>query len=249
MPLTGTRDVTSLASGAPLMPSLDTGPWQLAGVEILQVLYEAGEDSITSLIPPALHPTIPATLYITIMRVPESPAGPFTLAEVRAGCRAGARPRGFLARAYCDSDAAITELRNRWGYPVVKGDVSLKRNYDRITASVAVGGRPVLECGMVNPEPIGGGDIQYIASMNLARLARDGSEAVRLIQVDPEYTFHRADRGRPSLSVLEADDWGLPGARPVYPISASIAVCDVVLPEIRYIADPAKPPLQAIEKV
>jgi hypothetical protein len=249
MPLTGTRDVTSLAAGAPLLPSLGTGPWQLAGAEILQVLYEAGEASITSLIPPALHPTIPATLYITIMRVPESSVGPFTLAEVRAGCRAGARPRGFLARAYCDSETAIAELRNRWGYPVAKGGVSLNRSYDRTVASVSVSGRPVLECGLVDPEPIGGGDIQYIASMNLARVVRDGSEVVRLIQVDPEYTFHKADRGKPRLSVFDGNAWGLPGAQAVYPVSASFAVCDVVLPEIRYIADPSKPPLQAIEKV
>jgi hypothetical protein len=249
MPLTGTRDLTSTAANVPLMASLATEPWQLNDAQLLHVLYEANDAAITSLIPPALHPTIPPTLYITVVRVPDSSVGAFTLAEVRAGCRAGARPRAFLARAYCDSDRAIAELRARWGYPVQMGDVSLRRYYDRVVASVATDGRPVLACGLVNPEPISGGDIQYIASMNLARVVRDGQEVLRLIQVDPEYTFHKADRGRPLLTAFDGDAWGLPGAVPVYPVSTSFAVCDIVMPEIRYIADPAKPPLQAIEKV
>jgi hypothetical protein len=249
MPLTGTRDITPLLASAPLMPGFDTEPWPLHGVTILQLMYEIRQESMVDLLPPALHPTIPPTLVFNVTSVPESEIGPFTFAEVRVGCRAAARPRGFVARVYCDSDAAIAALGNRWGYPVQRAEVTLKRGYDRVTTSVRHNGKLILEGALINPEPISGGDVQYLANMNLARVVRDGAEVVRLVQVDPDYTFHKADRGKPQLTAFDADAWGLPGADPWFPISASVTTCDMTLPHIRYVVDPAKPPLQAIEVV
>ena len=117
MPLTGTRDLSNLVAGSPLVTNLESERWEFPGAQILQLMYEIDDAQMTSLIPPALHPTIPPTLVFTVTRVPESPAGPFLLAEVRVGSRSGARPRGFLARAYCDSATATKELRERWGLP------------------------------------------------------------------------------------------------------------------------------------
>jgi hypothetical protein len=249
MPLTGTRDLTGLASAAPLVTDLGTEPWELPRAEVLQVLYEIDDRAMLTIIPPALHPTIPPTAFFTVTRVPASPAGPFILAEVRIGCRAAARPRGFLVRAYCDSDVAAAELRARWGYNVSRADVRLDRQYFRIVGSVAENGVKLLECTLKDPEPISGKDVQYIASMNLARLARDGQELTRLIQVDPDFVFHTADRGSPMLGEFVASAWGLDGVVPVYPVSASYAVCDITLPRLRYLVDPTKPPLQAVETI
>jgi hypothetical protein len=213
------------------MPSLDVDHWDLPKAQILTVMYEMDDDAMTSLIPPALHPTIPPTLVFTVTRVPESPVGPFLLAETRVGCRSGARPRGFLVRGYCDSEAAVRALGERYGYPLQKAVVTLDKRYDRIRAMVS------------------GNDLQYLSNLNLARVPRDGGEALRLVQVDPDYVFHSADRGKPQLTAFDAAAWELAGARPYYPVSASYAVADISMPALRYLVDPDKPPMASVERV
>ena len=49
-----------------------------------------------------------------------------------------------------------------------------------------------------------GHDVQYPPGMHLARLERDGVWVPRIVQVDSEYEFRRADRGRPSLTTFDA---------------------------------------------
>lgn len=249
MPLTGTRDISSLASRLPVVDRLDTEPWELKACTHLQLMFEIDDGAMTSLLPPALHPTIPPTVLFNVLDVPESSVGPFTLAEVRIGCRSGARPRGLLVAAVCNSETAISELARRWGYPVRAGDVELSRYYDRITAEASIDGEPILSGELIDPEAISGSDIQYLANLNLARIERNGEQLTRLIQVDPDYVFHRADRGRPQLEWFDPDAWDLPDCEPVYPVSASCSVVDVTLPRIRYLVDPAKPPLQSVEKL
>jgi hypothetical protein len=248
MPLSGTRDLTPLLERAPRMPGLDAEPWALPGAEILQATFEIDDAAMTSLLPPALHPTIPPTVIVTLLHTPESPAGPFSLAHVRAGCRAGVRPRGFLLSAYCDSGPAAAALAAGWGFGCRTGEVRLRRYHDRITGSVTVDGDQILEASLLNPEPISGSDVQYVASMNLARLEAEGGAPV-LVQVDPEYTFHRAERGRPRLSIFVPEAWDAEGLRPVYPIVASFAKVDTGLPRIRYVLDPERPAVQGTRAV
>jgi len=249
MPLTGTRDLTTIAATAPLVAGGADEPWQLPGAQILQLMYEIDDSAMTSLLPNALHPTIPPTLVFTVTRFPDSPAGPFVLAEVRVGCRSGARPRGFLARGYCDSVEAAKQLGARWGYPLEVADVTLEKRYDKVQAGVRRGAATLLDMQLSNPEPVSGNDVQYLASLNLARMNRDGAEAARLVQVDPEYTFRSADRGKPMLSAFEPAAWLLDGARTVWPVSASYCTADVAMPVIRYLVDPVKAPLVSVERV
>lgn len=250
MPLVGSRDISQLASASPVMPGLDTEPLELPGAQLLQLLYEIDDAGMTNLIPPALHPTIPPTVLITVTNVPESPWGPFSLAEVRVGCRSGARPRALLYRAVCNSPEAAEALRARWGYPLVIGDVSLERGYDRVrgTATTTDDGI-VLDVTLRNPDPIGGGDLQYISSLHLARVRRGEEEVVRLIQVDPEYAVSKADRGRPELATCRVGSFGLEEAEISYPVSASAATANITLPALRYLVDPQKPPLQSVERI
>lgn len=249
MPLTGTRDLSNLLAAAPKMASLDTDTWSLPGTSQLQVMYEIDESGMVSLLPPSLHPTIPPTVVFNVTHVPESSVGPFTLAEARVGCRSALRPRAFCARAYIDSEKAASELASRWGYPLAIADVQLRRHYDRVWGTVEIGGRVVLDVSLMNPEPISGGDIQYLPNMNTARVVRDGKEVGRLIQVDPEYTFHKADRGKPRLDTFDPAAFLLDGCRPVWPVSASHAIADMTFPHLRYVIDPEKSPLAAVEKV
>ena len=252
MPLVGTRDLSSLAAVSPLVPRLlaaEEAQWTFAGAQIFQVMYEIDAVAMTSLIPAALHPTIPPTLVFTVTRVPDGPVGPFVLAEARVGCRSGARPRGFLARGYCDSDEAVRVLGERWGYPLRKAKVTLAKRYDRIEASVETSAGMVLDMTLLNPEPVSGNDLQYLAGLNLARVSRDGVELQRLVQVDPDFLFKSADRGKPHLDAFDATAWELGGARTTHPVSASYAVADIAMPVVRYLVDPAQSPLKAVELV
>jgi len=249
MPLTGTLDVRPGEADLPLVVPSGEEPWQLERVAQLQLLYEIDDAAMLSLIPPALHPTIPPTVFVNVLKVPDSPVGPFTMAQVRIGCRSAARPRAFLRRAYCDSQAAVEVLRERWGYPAAPGAVRLEKRHYEVVAEVDVAGTRILEGRMLSPEAISGGDVQYISNVNLARIERDGATLTRLIQVDPDFVFHSAERGQPVVDRLDPDAWQLPGAKPVFPVSASYAVADIQMPHLRYLVDPQKRPMEAVERI
>lgn len=248
MPLVGTRGLAAFDNG-PLVSNMQTERLELPGCGILQVMYEIDADAVTSLLPPALHPTVPPTIIFTFTKVPESLAGPFVLAEAKIGARSGARPRGLSLGAFCNTADGVDFLSTRWGYPVSQAEVVLTKRYDRVVATVETGGRKVLDTTLLNPEPIAGNDILYLAILNAARIHRDGATVSRLIQVDPDYVFRSADRGKPELGSFDAEAFHLPGARPVYPVSASYAVADIQMPEVRYLVDPAKTPLTAVERM
>ena len=249
MPLSGTRQVSELLDQTAIMEGFDTEALTLSGVSVLQVLYEIRQTAMVNLIPPALHPTIPPTIAFVVTQVPDSPFGSFTFAEARVGCRAGARPRGFVGRCFVSTQAAADALGSRWGYPVHVADVRLRRGYDRITGSVALDGAPLLSASLINPEAISGGDIQYLPAVNLARVRRNGSVEPRIVQVDPEFRMDKADRGKAHLEAFSAAAWLLEGAEPWWPVSASCALADMELPVIRYVLDPEKPAIQGVEKV
>jgi hypothetical protein len=239
MPLSGTLDVAPLLDAAPRMDGFATEPWELPGCELLHLKLEIDERNMTASLPPALHPTIPPVVIATVASYPESPVGAFTLAQVRIGCRASALPRGYLLRAYVDSANARDELARRWGFDAHLGDVRIRRYHDRIAGTVTVDGAEIMRATLVNPEPISGGDIQYVASMHLARTPDDDGKGV-LVQVDPEYRFHRAERGAPELSFDRAA-WRAEGVDPVWPVAATFSLVDTGFPKIRYVLDPTKP--------
>jgi len=102
---------------------------------------------------------------------------------------------------------------------------------------------------MLDRDMISGNDIQYIASMHLARNREDGQ--LVLVQVDPDFVFSRAERGRPLLRTLDSAAWGDTGGhlKVRNPISMSYAVADIALPRIRFICDPERPAFQGTTKV
>jgi hypothetical protein len=238
MPISGTLDVRPLLGDAPQMRSFGAEPWETAGVEILHLKFEIDDRDMAAPLPRALHPTIPPTVIFTVASYPESPVGPFMLAQVRVGARASGLPRGFLARAYADSAKACEALASHWGFACHQADVRLKRFHDRIIGTVSADGADILRVSLIDPEPISGGDIQYVANMNLARDA-DGNGA--LVQVDPNYVFHKAERGTPEIAAFDAKAWRADGVVPVWPIAATWAHCDTGFPKIRFVLDPDQP--------
>jgi len=248
MPVFGELAVEAVAARLPRLATLDTEAWALPGAEILQLGFEVGEGT-RALLPRAMHPAIPPYATWLVTRYPESPVGPFTLAQVRLMGRAGAHPRGFVLAAVATTPEAVRALGDGWGLPVALGSVTLRRHHDRVIAAVSRDGEPILEAALVGPEPISAGDVQYIHSVTLASVAEAGRVAPALIQVDAHYTLHRAERGRPSIIRFAAHAWNAGDLAPVHPIAASFTMVDTDLPQIRFLMDPEIPVVRGTRRI
>ena len=232
--LIGTASVAELAERAPVLASFHPEPVVLEHVEVLQVIYEIAAAHRAAALPPALHPTDPPIVTWLFFRCPSSPWGAFSIAQTRIECRSGLRLRGFLISAVVDNVAAAGALRDPWGYATQSGRVTLRRHYDTIDGSVVVHDTAALDVSVVDPGPLAAADLQYVANMNLAHMA----VGLRLVQVEPKYEVHRAERGRPRLGVFDGAAWGDPRVRPVHPVSASCTVATVTIPRIRFVCRP-----------
>lgn len=249
MPLFGTLDVKGRGADAPRALALATADWSLPGAEVLQLLYEIEDEGHLALLPPALHPTIPPTCHMVVIRAPESPAGPFLLAQVRVGCRAGVFQRGLVMRAFCDSKGAATALRDAFGLDARPAEIRLLRRHDEVAARVVEGGRTILACSLADPIAIGPDDVRYVDALNLCWVPRGGDSVLRLVQVDARQTVRTADRGRPAIAAFDAAAWAAPGLVPDYGVSATFCTADLVLPRVRFLVDPEKAALRGTEKV
>ena len=249
MPLYGTLDLTRSPAALPTLANLDTEAWILPKAEMLQLLIEVPRASTDGLLPKAMHPALPSYVIIAVTRYPESPVGPFNLAVLRLGSRAGAHPRGFLLGAVASSDAAATELRGRWGFPVESGEVKFLRRHDRVMGTVKKNDKTIFDGALVNPQPVAGSDVQYINWVTAANAPLDGQTQPILIQVDPKYTLYRADRGTPQVSTFDAAAWNAPGLQFADPIVATCCTVDTDLPRIRFVMDPLKPVFQGTRRI
>jgi hypothetical protein len=248
MPVFGELAVETIAARLPRVASLDAAAWTLPGAEILQLAFEVA-DGTRGLLPRAMHPAIPPYATWLVTRYPESPVGPFALAQLRLMGRAGAHPRGFVLAAVASTPEAARALADGWGLPAAPGTVTLRRYHDRVTAVVTRDGEPILDAALVDPEPISPGDVQYIHSVTLASVAEAGREAPALIQVDAHYTLHRAERGRPSIARFAAQAWNADGLAPRHPIAASFTTVDTDLPQIRFLMDPEIPVIRGTRRI
>lgn len=249
MPQFGQLDLATVAPRLPTLPDLDTEAWPLPGAETMQLLLETPRSASDALLPKAMHPAVPAYLAITVTRFPQSPVGPFTLATLRLGSRAGAHPRGLVLGAYASTPEAADALRQRWGIPAAAARVTLTRRHDRLMGVVVKDGVTVLDCALVNPEAIAGGDVQLINWVTMVNAPLDGVTAPMLIQVDPKYVFHKAERGRPEVRTFDAAAWNAGDLRVTDPIIGTAAVVDTDLPRIRFVMDPLKPVYQGTRRI
>ena len=219
MPLYGTLDLTTVANKLPTLANLDTEAWTLPKAEVLQLLIEVPRSSTDGLLPKAMHPALPSYVILALTKYSESPVGPFTLAMLRLGTRAGAHPRGLLLGAAASSEAAAKELRARWGFPIEAGEVKLLRCHDRVNWVTA------------------------------ANAPIDCQTRTMLIQVDPKYTFYKAERGKPQVSTFDAAAWNAPGLKLAEPIIGTCCTVDTDLPRIRFVMDPLKPVFQGTRRI
>jgi hypothetical protein len=234
--LVGTAPVDELLAHVATMPSLDTETVTLAGAEVLQAMFELRVAGREAALPAGLHPVNPPTFVVQILRCPDTPWGPCTIAQGRVGARSGLRPRGHVQTCVCDNDAAVEALRTGWGFPAQLGAVHLHRRFDGTDAEVDVDGATVLALHATDPEPLGNGDVAYSTGVTLAGTPR----GLRLVQVEYEVDATRAERLRLApLRAFDATALGVhPSVDPWYPVAASIALGSVTLLPIRYVCRP-----------
>jgi len=250
MPLFGQLNLQSVLARLPEMQDLETEPWELPGAEILQLSFEVGQERADASLPRAMHPSVPRYVTWVISHYPQTPVGPFHLAQLRLMGRAGVHPRGYVLQAYTDVPAATQALRQRWGFPAdTAEEVVLRTHYDRIFTTVVKDGQTILDVALSQSEIISGADIQYISSVHLAQVTGIDPPGPRLVQVDPRYTVHRAERGQPVLHALDETAWQCTGFAVVQTIVGSWTTVDMDLPRIRFVMDPELPVVQGTTRI
>ena len=237
MPQYGTLDVDALADRLPEAGPLADEAWTSEEIEVLNFCYEFDDARHLELIPPALHPSIPVYGNIMLRRHAESPVGPFGLAELRVIARAGVHQGGFTRGAFASTPEAVEFLRERYGWPVRQGVVRLERRHYAVLGRVEVDGRTVLDAALERAELISGGDVVYPVSIHLARV--DGEP--QLVQVEPRYTPERAERGRPRVSVFDAEAFGEARVKLTNPLPATWMQGALELGRVRWLMDPKRP--------
>jgi hypothetical protein len=239
--LTGTASISELAARAPTMLSLEPLPIELKSTEVLQAIFEMSYSSRECTLPPALHPTTPPLMIILAWRAPESPWGPFSMAQIRVSCRSGVRPRGFVVDCLVDSSDAADALSQHWGLPTRLGPVTLAHFYD----SVALDAGPALRLIGLDPDPLGSRDVQYTVTTTLAHTPR----GLRLVQLEPEYDLSRVERVRPRLESFDAGRWAPLSLSPRHAVTASVAVGTVTMPKLRFVSLPDVSAFEGTETV
>jgi hypothetical protein len=152
--------------------------------------------------------------------------------------------------AYTNQDQATAELRRRWGFPAeTASDIRVRVHYDRIFASVCQEGRTLLDCALSHYEVVAGTDINSISSVHLAQVTGIDNPGPRLVQGDPRYTIHKAERGRPELRCLHEDAWHCHDFRVVNPVIGTFTTVDTDLPQIRFVMDAEVPVVHGTTRV
>ena len=243
----GTLDIAGRAATAPRLKALGGEPWILKGAQILDCRMEIDAGPADALIPPSLRPGIPSYGALVVTRAPDSPVGPFVLAELRVGVRIGAVAGFFVVGAVCDSHPARQALAERWGYSVAAGEVRLDDLYHQVTARVQVGGRPALEIRLTERRLLPGTRMNTPSVVNLAQ-APDGRLILAAAPVQAAYA--QADGGPHVMPVFNGEAFGAGQAfRPMFHMGAAFGTADLTQGATAFIVDPLIPAEESIEAV
>jgi hypothetical protein len=230
----GSGDIKAWLKAAPAIATLTPEKWELKGVRTMEARCEVDDLPADALVPPSLRPAIPAYVSVVVSRVPDSPVGPFGLAELRIAARVGPRPTYFLLRGFCDNEAARKELASRWGYRLAAGEVKLKSEHYRAIGTVTVGDKTVLDFTLSHREPLPGTRFNQLATVNLCTL--DGKPLLAGVSI--ESNFSANDKGQQHITV-DNEAFGVGRAlRLLNPTAATVGVTDWTLGHIEFTVDP-----------
>jgi Acetoacetate decarboxylase (ADC) len=232
----GSGNVEAWLASAPAIATLKPEAWTLKGVRTMEARCEVDDDPADALVPPSLRPAMPAYVSVVVSRIPESPVGPFGLAELRVAARVGPRPTFFLLKSFCDNEAAREELASRWGYRASSGDVTLKEDHYRAIGTASVGGKTVLQFTLSHRAPLPGTRFNQLATVNLCKLAGQAILAGLAI----ESNFSANDKGQQHIT-LDNEALGVGNAlRLLNPTAATVGVTDWTMGAIEFTVDPAR---------
>jgi hypothetical protein len=229
--LIGTADPKAFEKDAPTIAAFGESPLEIPDCVFLQALCEIESEAMCSMLPPALHPTLPPVVGWSAFEAADSALGPFRLAQLRIECRSGLRPRGLLVGAVVDSEAAAQALADRFGFRCSVGEVAIVRAYDATRLSVARGGRRLVELVLREPVRLGETDTQFVSSLHPAHTPK----GFRLVQVDLEYEVKRAERGRLEIAGFDPAGWGEARIRPTLALPGVVGRADLAIRPIRFV--------------
>ncbi len=232
--LVGSAPVDELVANRATLDRFEQEALTLPNATVLQLLTELRVSGREQALPAGLHPTNPPGAVFQFWSCPDSPWGPFAMAQGRIVCRSGLRPRGFVQGCIVDNADAAAALRERWGWPTQVGEVTLRRGYDLARATASVDGRRLIAVTGSDPDPLGAGDVAYTTTIVLAETPR----GTRLVQIDADIVPVRAERLRPSIDDFVASGWMHQSVVPSAAVSASITTGDVALQPHRYASKP-----------
>ena len=116
-------------------------------------------------------------------------------------------------------------------------------------ATVKKAGKTILDCALADPQPVSGTDVQYINWVTAVNAPLDGTTQPMLIQVDPKYTFYKAERGKPLVNAFDPAAWNAPTIELSDAIVGTCCTVDTDLPRIRFVMDPLKPVFQGTRRI
>lgn len=201
--LTGALDTAVAGHHLARVEEATGEPLSFEGVEIVHATFELRMAETLQSLPPTVHPSIPGHLSVLVVRSSAGPLGPFSLAQIRVGCRAGMKRRAFCLAAVADSPLAARTMAGRLGFPCRLGGVAVQIRHHRTSVAVDVGGRPVLRLAVTRTRPLEGAAVSYPATLNLVT----ATNGPRLLQVDSDVELGPVERGVPHLTLLDLSPW------------------------------------------
>ena len=228
--IVGSANPETLIKDTPTVSTFSTEPLVFTDVICFQAILEMRSTARESVLPPSLHPTIPPALSIQVWDVRDGTYGPCRFAITRVSCRSGVRARGFTTGMVTNVANATTDLRDRFGFPAVTGDIDVLRGFDRFDAKVSTNGTQILSVSGVDPDPMGNNDVQYTGMLNLAHV----SAGLRLLQVETQHTATQVERLSSTLHAFDPAAWGNPLLSPYRMVAATVAHENINIPPLRF---------------
>lgn len=232
--LTGTGTIEPFEAFAPVVDLVIGEDVVLEDAEISFCLTELPVDDVLTVLPPALHPSIPGMAGFMHYSVPDGPWGKFDMVLVGLLSRSGIKSRLMVTAAFTDSDEALEALSKTWGFALRKAAIRLAVNYDRVRSTVTVDDVLLLDFEVEHPISLtgAGGSVRYPQPFNIARRAG----AIEFVQVDASYAFERVARGRPRIAHCHPSLIGGLKADHGFPVSGTLAKTKMTLHPLRFVA-------------
>lgn len=244
MPIFGELESASRAERCATITRLadDSDAFAAQDVDILTFTQEVDTTSAFTVIPKALHPSLPPYVQVIFRCHPDSRFGPMITAEVNVRARSTIHQVGYTVASFTDNANATAWLREQYGFPTQTAELTCEKRYTGVDARIDVHGESRFAGQLQSPHYISPTDVLFTPTLNLAHL--DGE--LKLVQQELEYTLERAERGQPRIDTFDAAALGEPALRLANPLPATwVRAKEVKYENVRFLVDPEVPAMQS----